>query len=195
MYIYKITNLINNKIYIGLSTRPVEESTDYYGSGIQIKEAIQKYGKDNFTKEILYIGKTIQDISNAEKRFISEYNSTDNNIGYNILDGGYGGNGHYERTKVHKKHMSNKIKKVIRENWNDPKQIEIRSARISKRNATYCKGRTLSEDTKRKIAISCRKRFLGTKQRKVICPHCGKEGGVSNMTRYHFDNCKKLTKL
>lgn len=53
MYIYKITNLINNKIYIGLSTKLVGESTDYYGSGKLIKEAIQKYGKENFIKEIL----------------------------------------------------------------------------------------------------------------------------------------------
>ena len=28
------------------------------------------------------------------------------------------------------------------------------------------------------------------KRNKLTCPHCGKVGGVSNMRRYHFDNCK-----
>lgn len=55
-YIYKITNLINGKSYIGKkkhkeSDTPLEES--YMGSGRLIKEAIAKYGKDNFKKEII----------------------------------------------------------------------------------------------------------------------------------------------
>lgn len=55
-YIYKITNLINGKSYIGKkkhkeSDTPLEES--YMGSGRLIKEAVAKYGKDNFKKEII----------------------------------------------------------------------------------------------------------------------------------------------
>lgn len=34
----------------------------------------------------------------------------------------------------------------------------------------------------------------GVPKRKVICPHCNKEGGVNNMNRYHFDNCKSIKK-
>ena len=53
-YIYKITNLIDNKIYIGKSTRCNKWYIEhYYGSGIVIKQAIAKYGKQNFKKEIL----------------------------------------------------------------------------------------------------------------------------------------------
>ena len=42
MYIYKITNTINNKIYIGLSTKSVEESINYLGSGEIQSRAIKK---------------------------------------------------------------------------------------------------------------------------------------------------------
>ena len=56
MHIYKTTNLNNNKIYIGLSTKSVDESDGYYGSGILISKAIKKWGKDNFKKEILVTG-------------------------------------------------------------------------------------------------------------------------------------------
>ena len=50
MIIYKTTNLINNKIYIGQDSR---NNPYYYGSGTIITLAIKKYGKNNFKKEIL----------------------------------------------------------------------------------------------------------------------------------------------
>ena len=89
MYIYKTTNLINGKIYVGLSTKTVEEGTKYYGSGKLINKAIKQYGLENFTKEILT--RDIEDkkqLAKLEVEFIKEYNSTDRNIGYNISAGG-----------------------------------------------------------------------------------------------------------
>jgi group I intron endonuclease len=51
-YLYKITNLINNKIYIGIhSTNKLDDG--YFGSGKHILQAVKKYGKQNFKKEIL----------------------------------------------------------------------------------------------------------------------------------------------
>jgi len=51
------------------------------------------------------------------------------------------------------------------------------------------KGTTLSEETKAKM------RKPRGKQELVTCPHCAKTGGVSNMTRWHFNNCKQLNTL
>lgn len=89
MYIYKTTNLINNKFYIGKSTRQILESKDYYGSGIIIKQAISKYGKENFSKEIIDTACTVKELNEKEKNWIKELNAIQE--GYNISLGGDGG--------------------------------------------------------------------------------------------------------
>ena len=53
-YVYEITNKINNKKYIGKHTARLINNK-YYGSGLAIKRAIKKYGKENFKKEINWL--------------------------------------------------------------------------------------------------------------------------------------------
>jgi group I intron endonuclease len=89
MVIYKITNLINNKIYVG---KDVQRQPSYYCSGIAIKNAIQKYGKDNFVREILEDNLESKEIlSIREKYWISKLRSNTKEIGYNLTAGGEGG--------------------------------------------------------------------------------------------------------
>ena len=66
MYIYKIINLINNKLYVGQSSKAINESENYYGSGILIKKSIKKYGVENFKKEILTKCATQSELDNKE---------------------------------------------------------------------------------------------------------------------------------
>jgi hypothetical protein len=47
-------------------------------------------------------------------------------------------------------------------------------------------GKKHSEETKAKMSAI----RTGKKQLKVACPYCEKVGGISNMKRFHFDNCK-----
>ena len=105
MYIYMTQNLINRKIYIGQSKRDIEESKDYYGSGYIVNKAIKKYGKENFCKTILVKNiNTKQKLNLLEKYYIKLLKSQDSGIGYNIADGGTGGNtgGMREETKIRK---------------------------------------------------------------------------------------------
>jgi len=83
--IYKTTNLINGKIYIGQDSNNNE---NYFGSGKILKRAIKKYGKENFKKEILEIVDDLTILDEREIYWINELNSTDRNIGYNISKGG-----------------------------------------------------------------------------------------------------------
>ena len=89
MYIYKTTNQINGKIYIGLTTMNEEESKWYFGSGDSIKKALEKHGVENFKKEILESGfSTKEDLAEAEIKWITHFKSTTRGIGYNLSPGG-----------------------------------------------------------------------------------------------------------
>jgi hypothetical protein len=86
MIIYKITNLINNKIYVG---KDKNDDPKYYGSGILIKKAIKKYGKQNFKKKIIEQIDNIKLFNEKEVYWIKKLNSKVPN-GYNLTDGGDG---------------------------------------------------------------------------------------------------------
>jgi hypothetical protein len=89
MYIYKTTNKINGKIYIGLTTMKEEESKWYFGSGDSIKKALEKHGIENFEKEILESGFTSkEELAEAEIKWINHFKSTTRGIGYNLSPGG-----------------------------------------------------------------------------------------------------------
>ncbi|ARB06024.1 hypothetical protein fHeYen901_251 [Yersinia phage fHe-Yen9-01] len=88
MIIYKTTNTINRKIYIGKS---IKNDPRYLGSGTLITKAINKYGKENFSKEIITSINDLNTLNYLEKFFISVFNSKNKKIGYNIAGGGDGG--------------------------------------------------------------------------------------------------------
>jgi len=86
--VYKTTNIINNKIYIGLhETEDLDDS--YLGSGILLKQSIKKYGSNNFKKEILFVYNNKTEMINKEKELVSEafINRRDT---YNLSKGGFG---------------------------------------------------------------------------------------------------------
>lgn len=88
--VYKITNLINGKIYIGKDSSCRK---NYYGSGVAIINAIKKYGKENFTKEILEEGEwSLNFLNEKEIYWIEKYKSYNYKIGYNRSKGGDGFN-------------------------------------------------------------------------------------------------------
>jgi len=88
MIIYKTTNLINGKIYIG---KDKINKDRYFGSGTILKNAIKKYKKKNFKKEILEHCDNEDHLNEREKYWIKKLKSQDRNIGYNIDGGGHGG--------------------------------------------------------------------------------------------------------
>lgn len=84
--IYKVTNKINGKIYIGQTHF---RNDKYLGSGKIITAAIEKHGRDNFVKEYIDVASCQEDLDEKEKYWIKELNAQDKNIGYNIADGGW----------------------------------------------------------------------------------------------------------
>lgn len=88
MFIYKTTNLVSGKIYIGQYSG---EKDTYLGSGKLIKLAIKKYGKENFIRDIIEDGINDRVLLNIrEKYWINFYHSNNLEIGYNLTEGGDG---------------------------------------------------------------------------------------------------------
>jgi len=90
-YIYKTTNLINNKIYIGQHKANIFEPDVYIGSGTLFRRAVEKYGSENFKNELICECLSQKEMDEKEIFWISELNTTDSSIGYNITKGGFGG--------------------------------------------------------------------------------------------------------
>ena len=110
-YIYKITNLRNGKIYIGIhKTQSLNDG--YMGSGKLLKAAIKKYGKDNFKKEVLETFKNEKDMIAREQELVTAQFVLDEN-NYNIMPGGKFGS--LERNGLsfkNKKHSLETIEKI-----------------------------------------------------------------------------------
>ena len=88
--IYITTNLINNKKYIGKHKCDSIEFDGYLGSGKALKNAIKKYGRKNFIREVLDTAKSLEELNDKEIYYIDKYDAMKNDNFYNIRNGGEG---------------------------------------------------------------------------------------------------------
>lgn len=103
-YVYKVTNLLNGKFYIGVhGTDHLHDG--YMGSGRAVQAAIKKHGKENFDKEFLAGFEIEQHAYDLERLLTKDYNLNSN---YNMRPGGHGGwsDEDREKAKRNKKNFS-----------------------------------------------------------------------------------------
>jgi group I intron endonuclease len=94
--VYLITNLYDGKVYVGQTIRSVEERWQAHiavarkgdDSSMHVVRAIRKYGPDNFTIEVLDTADSADSLNKKERQWISNYDSCNPDIGYNVLEGG-----------------------------------------------------------------------------------------------------------
>ena len=154
MIIYKITNSINNKVYIGQTIRALnkrwwEHKKDSETSELPLYRAMRKYGLENFTIEEIGGANSQSELNYVELHHIYLLNSIYPN-GYNLRIGGSQG--------THSQETRNKISNIIRE----MDRLGTRPILKGKDNPAYGnayrKGVKLSQETKDKIS----KGHLGT---------------------------------
>ena len=206
--IYKITNKINNKSYIGFTSKsPTKRFREHFSSSTQVlSKAMKKYGLENFTLNIIYQSKDQKHTHSIMEPYFIHQHNTYIGEGYNMSLGGEGvGKGHVPWNKgmagTERARLAHGQPKSVE--W----KVKIGASHLGKKRGP---AKPFTEEHRRKIseALSGRKSPLRGRSRpqemiekmrvsmmkpqtKVVCPYCGKEGGVSNMKRFHFDMCKK----
>lgn len=143
--IYRITNLINGKTYIG-QHKYRKLNDGYMGSGKILKQAQKKYGMENFEKEILYSRIQYKETADDMERFAITKERALDKAEYNIADGGQGCTG-YKHTDEWRRKMS-EAHKGKPGSWKGKHHSEEQKRKISEAN----KGKHLSEEHKRKIS-------------------------------------------
>ena len=88
-YLYKITNTVNGKMYLGITSRPKQRFKQHMEgkSSLLLKSAVAKYGIDAFIFEVLVVGEK-EYIADLERKAISLYETQKRDKGYNIKPGG-----------------------------------------------------------------------------------------------------------
>lgn len=142
--VYKITNKITGKIYIGITNQGsgARYRHHWYESRIgepsPIHRSMAKYGEDNFTLEIIDFAETYEELKEKEKFWIKKFNSTDRNIGYNLTECGDGtfGRTHSEETKekIRQKALGRKISEETKK-----KMSEARIGKCSDKQREHLK--------------------------------------------------------
>jgi group I intron endonuclease len=160
--IYKITNKIDGKFYIGShKTKNLDDT--YMGSGKYLKYAQEKYGLENFEKEILFVFETADEMYLKEAEIVNEeFIATENT--YNLKIGGFGG---WDYTN---------------QNITYDMRLKISSAggKSANKNGGTFKGKTHTDETKKKMS----KKLKGK-----LNPMYGKPSSFKGKT--HTDETKK----
>ena len=121
LIIYKATNLVNNKKYIGQTINSLEyrkqqhfrEARNPHRRNYYFHNAINKYGEDNFIFEQIDLTNTQKELDEKERYWIKYYNSNNKNHGYNLDSGGKSGGAKSDECKK-------KIGETTKEKWRNP---------------------------------------------------------------------------
>lgn len=177
-YLYKITNQLNSKVYIGQSNKEKERwrQHKYFArtNPVQyIHQAMSKYGIGNFTYEVIAVCRDSNDANETEKLLISQYNSRVKDYGYNLALGGvaswnrglpkeqqpmYG----KKQSEFQKQRMSEVHKGKVMPPCSEETKKKMSNKRLGRvlskewieKISIGNRGKTRSEETKLKLSIS-----------------------------------------
>lgn len=186
--IYKVTNKVNGKIYIGQTTQALRRRAQGHFADVSMNrdksifhKALKKYDREDFVWEILEYCSTKAELDEMEFHYIRQYNSFGPG-GYNLTLGGAGvvGFSHTAATKIKiseqqlgtansffgKNHTDEAIKKIRESSTERTHTLEHKLAIIG--NGNYFYGKTHTQEVKDKIAEANKKRVWSDASRKKL---------------------------
>jgi len=196
IYVYKTTNTVNGKYYIGVHEGEIDD--EYLGSGSYLNKALLKYGKDVFRKEILEICETREEAYALEKEIVNAKLVNDPSC-YNVSIGGTGGWFWYneqstkkalenrrsfaernpEKAKINADKTRERLKNVHALNLGRPMTEEAKrnlsNANKGKKQSDETKqkrsksmtGRIISDETKAKLKVAAQNRHADTDETRI----------------------------
>ena len=183
--VYKLTNLVNGKIYIGCHmTKNLDD--DYMGSGRRLGYAKKKYGIENFKKEILSAHETPEEMLAEEARLVNEEFLGRDDV-YNLTVGGKGSWFHTNQLPKMRKIRQcniNKSRSNFFENCDTEKWRSIQSEKMKNLHSEgKCRydtfsGKTHSEESKQKIGKANSLKQAGSKNSQFGSKWMNKNGEV-----------------
>jgi hypothetical protein len=157
-----------------------EIGINYFGSSEYLTKKEQKSNISNFKYIVIETFKSRPLAEMGEHKMLTENNAANSELWYNKCNGFKSGN----FNMLGRKHSDESKKLISITQLNMSNETKTKLSESSK-------GKRKSENHKKNISVTMK----GKKQIRVICPHCDKEGGISNMKRYHFDNCNRNVQL
>lgn len=153
-HVYKITNQITGKEYVGFTTRSVEHRFKKHKSMVYKKgcsalyRAMEKYGKENFTVQVLFTSEDLSELKKAESEYIISHRTLSPH-GYNLTTGGEhptitqeARNNLSKSMKGRKILWKNKVSEGVKKLWENEEYRERQTKQRHEKRGKYRKGIT-----------------------------------------------------
>lgn len=157
-YIYMTTCKINGKRYIGRKTSQVFLGEQYLGSGKHLKNAVQKYGSENFTVTLIEWCETPEDLINREAYWIAYYRAVESDDFYNHSAGGWKEGFIPGEANIAKTERSRKINSQKHKGKKMGAEFSRKQSEIHLGKPSGMKGKHHSENTKEILSIKTSQR-------------------------------------